>query len=89
MAFDCFSGKKPAAGGVRHVGIELGHLPPRLERGGRGRVWQGLFIILDDGHMEPESPEAHISTVGAQPRQNTHVSWPPEGSIGSVQERKL
>ncbi len=34
----------------------------------RGRAWQsdlGEFIALDDGHTERESPETHISAVGA------------------------
>lgn len=76
------------------------HLP-RFEGVGRGRARQGLwgeFIALDEGHTEPESPEAHISTAGAvRPPKNPPLCghdpgrrhwWPSEGSIGSAQERQ-
>ncbi|KAF4098604.1 hypothetical protein G5714_020634 [Onychostoma macrolepis] len=40
--------------------------PPRAATGGLcSFVLPDLFIALDDGHTEPESPETHISAVGA------------------------
>ncbi|KTF91742.1 hypothetical protein cypCar_00003216, partial [Cyprinus carpio] len=47
---------------------KLAALSSLARRGCRGRARQGLlgeFIALDDGHTELESPEAHISAVGA------------------------
>lgn len=47
-----------------------------LKRGCRGRARQsylGEFIALDDSHKKPESPNAHISAVGAVRTPKRHL----------------